>query len=145
MQSILKKAGLAVALGATALTVAAPAEAQRWQHNRHHGGDDAAAAALVGGIIGLGIGAAIASSDNDRYNNRYYNDRYYDDRGYYDRDYYAPQPRYSYRYRDYRPRCYTQRRWDPYYGRHVRVRVRRSESHRIQLHAHAAHAGRREE
>src|SRR3546814_7088983 len=29
MQSILKKAGLAVALGATALTVAAPAEAQR--------------------------------------------------------------------------------------------------------------------
>src|SRR3546814_2507241 len=67
MQSILKKAGLAVALGATALTVAAPAEAQRWHHNRHHGGDDAAAAALVGGIIGLGIGAAIASSDNDRY------------------------------------------------------------------------------
>src|SRR3546814_3568369 len=104
MHSIWKKAGLAVALGATALTVAAPAEAQRWHHNRHHGGDDAAAAALVGGIIGLGIGAAIASSDNDRYDNRYYNDRYYDDRGYYDRDYYAPQPRYSYRYRDYRPR-----------------------------------------
>src|SRR3546814_10910068 len=81
MQSILKKAGLAVALGATALTVAAPAEAQRWHHNRHHGGDDAAAAEFVGGIIGLGIGAAIASSDNDRYDNRYYNDRYYDDRG----------------------------------------------------------------
>src|SRR3546814_3702879 len=78
MHSIWKKAGLAVALGATALTVAAPAEAQRWHHNRHHGGDDAAAAALVGGIIGLGIGAAIASSDNDRYDNRYYNDRYYD-------------------------------------------------------------------
>src|SRR3546814_14774478 len=114
MQSCLKKAGLAVALGATALTVAAPAEAQRWHHNRHHGGDDAAAAALVGGIIGLGIGAAIASSDNDRYDNRYYNDRYYDDRGYYYRDYYSPQPRYSSRYRYYCPRSYTSLRWVPY-------------------------------
>ncbi|HVI99236.1 MAG TPA: hypothetical protein VM657_09240 [Sphingomonas sp.] len=117
MYPIVKKAGLAVALGATALTVAAPAQAQRWHHRHHHGGDDAAAAAIVGGIIGLGLGAAIASSDNDRYDRRYY----YDD--YYDRGYYAPPPRYySYRY-DYRPRCYTQRRWDPYYGRHVRVRV----------------------
>ena len=120
MQSILKKAGLAVAVGATALAVAAPAQAQRW-HHRHHDGGDEAAAAIVGGIIGLGIGAAIASSDNDGY----YDNRYYYDRDYYDRDYYAPPPRYSYRYRQryYRPRCYMQNRWDPYYGRRVRVRI----------------------
>src|SRR3546814_14909304 len=101
MQSCLKKAGLAVALGATALTVAAPAEAQRWHHNRHHGGDDAAAAALVGGINGPGIGAAIASSDNDRYDKRYYNERYYDDHGYYARAYSAAQQRSQYTARVY--------------------------------------------
>jgi hypothetical protein len=114
MQSILKKAGLAVAVGATALAMATPAQAQRW-HRYHHDDGDEAAAAIVGGIIGLGIGAAIASADDDRYYDRYY----------YDRGYYAPPPRYSYRYRHryYRPRCYVQNRWDPYYGRHVRVRI----------------------
>ena len=57
MNSILKKAGLGVAMAATALTVAAPAEAQYYRH-RDRG--DATGAAIVGGIIGLGIGAAIA-------------------------------------------------------------------------------------
>jgi hypothetical protein len=113
MKPIIKKAGLAVAACATALAVAAPAQAQRW-HHRHHDGGDEAAAAIVGGIIGLGIGAAIASADNDRY---------YDYDGYYDRGYYAPPPRTYYRHRYHRPRCWVQSRWDPYWGRHVRVRV----------------------
>jgi len=113
MKTFLKKAGLGVALGATTLGLAAaPAQAQRWHggyHHYHHG--DAAGAALLGGIVGLGVGAAIAS-DHDRY---------------YDRGYYAPPPYYGddyygYRY-DYRPRCYVQSRWDPYYGRPVPVRV----------------------
>ncbi|VVS99263.1 conserved exported hypothetical protein [Sphingomonas sp. EC-HK361] len=117
MNSLLKKAGLGIALAATAITASAPAEAQRWGGYRHyHRGGDTAGAAILGGIVGLGVGAAIASSNN----NRYY------DRGYYDRGYYAPPPR-AYYYDDYRynyrPRCWNQWRWDPYYGRDVRVRV----------------------
>jgi len=113
MKTFLKKAGLGVALGATAIGLtAAPAQAQRWHryHHYHHHHGDSTGAALLGGLVGLGIGAAIASDNND----------------YYDRGYYAPPPPpptvYEYRY-DYRPRCWTQWRWDPYWGRNVRVRV----------------------
>ena len=119
MNNLLKKAGLGVALAATAITVSAPAEAQRWHgggYRHYNRGGDTAGAAILGGIVGLGVGAAIASS-----NNRYY------DRGYYNGGYYAPPPRRSYYYDDYnynyRPRCWNQWRWDPYYGRNVRVRV----------------------
>ncbi|QKS01489.1 hypothetical protein F9288_19060 [Sphingomonas sp. CL5.1] len=112
MNGFLKKVGLGAALAATALVSAAPADAQRWGGYRHYGhgyrGGDAGAAALVGGIVGLGIGAAIAS------NNRPY--------GYYDRGYYGPPPAYYYE-RPYYPRCWTSWRWDPYWGRDVPVRV----------------------
>ncbi|MCW6530505.1 MULTISPECIES: hypothetical protein [Sphingomonas] len=110
MSGFLKKAGLGVALAATALTVAAPADAQRWGGYRHyHRGGDAAGAALVGGILGLGIGAAIASSDRPRY-------YYYDAPP-------PPPPSYYYYERPYYPRCYTSWRWDPYWGREEPVRV----------------------
>lgn len=125
MNAVLKKAGLAVALGATALTAAVPASAQRWDGYRGHRGGDAGTA-VVAGIAGLAIGAAIASS-NDRYRDRYYYDRgyprdydfrYYHDHGYYPRDGY-----YAYRYRDDYPRCFVDYRWDPYYRERVAVRV----------------------
>lgn len=125
MNSLLKKAGLGVAMAATALTVAAPASAQRYGYRHYDRGGDAAGAAIVGGIIGLGLGAAIASSNNNRYYDRgYYNNGYYD-RGYYnngyDRGYYPRNGYYNY---DYRPqRCWIERRFDPYYGRGVPVRV----------------------
>ena len=91
MNAFMKKAGLGIALAATALTAAAPADAQRWGGYRHHrGGGDVAAGALLGGIVGLGIGAAVASSNRDRYY----------DRGYY---YDAPPPRVVYRERYYAP------------------------------------------
>ena len=123
MNAFFKKAGLAVALGATALTAAAPASAQYRGYYRHH---DDAGTAVVAGIAGLAIGAAIASG-NDRYRDRYYYDhgyprdydvRYYHDHGYYPRDGY-----YAYSYRDRYPRCFTERRWDAYYGEPVVVRV----------------------
>lgn len=103
MNDFLKKAGLAGAMAATALTVAAPAEAQRW--HRRDRGDDVAAGAIIGGIVGLGVGAAIASSNRDRYYDRgyYYGPR----RGY--RGYYGPPPRRFYRDRYYAPRPY----WGP--------------------------------
>ncbi len=77
MNKFLTRAVLGATLAATALTAAAPAEA------RHYGrrGNDGAGVAVVAGILGLGIGAAIASSsDRDhRYDRR---DRYYRDQSY---------------------------------------------------------------
>ncbi|WP_322962911.1 hypothetical protein [Sphingomonas fuzhouensis] len=123
MNGVLKKMGLGVALAATALTAAAPAEAQRWgrgwggYYHRDRGGD-AVASALLGGIVGLGVGAAIASSNRPRYIDR----NYYYDRGY-DPYYAPPPPPVVYEYQDYRPRCWNDWRWDPYWGRNVQVRV----------------------
>jgi hypothetical protein len=49
---------------AAALALAPVAHAQNWHHDgrhSHHGGGNAAGAAIIGGIVGLGVGAAIAS------------------------------------------------------------------------------------
>lgn len=74
--TLIKKAVLAGALGASALTVASPAMADDWRYRRHGGGDEAGAA-VAGGIIGLALGAAIASGSRDRYDDDYYYDRRY--------------------------------------------------------------------
>ena len=123
MTGLMKKARLGIAVAATVLTAAAPADAQRYRYRNYNRGGDVAAGALLGGIVGLGVGAAIANSNRGRYY----------DRGYYyaapppppRRYYYARGYGYGYGYGgyDYRPRCWTQRQWDPYYGRNVRVRV----------------------
>ena len=117
MVGLIGKTVLGGALAASTLVAVAPADAQ-YRHRRDRGGD-VAAGAILGGIVGLGVGAAIASSNRDRYYDRGY---YYDQRprGYYYDNY---QP-YAYQYRQhYRPRCWTERRYDPYYGRRVRVRI----------------------
>jgi len=78
MRAVIKGALAAALLAGSSLAGTAPAEA------RDHTGT-----AILAGIIGLGVGAAIASSDhNDRYSN---NGGYYG----YDSGYYA-QPAYSY-------------------------------------------------
>lgn len=117
MNTMMKKAGMAVALAATVFTASAPAEAQRYgggYRGGYHGGHgyrggNVAGAALLGGIVGLGVGAAIA--DNHRgyygYGPGHYGPAY---RGYYYGGYYGPH-------------CWRQLRWDPYYGRDVVVRV----------------------
>lgn len=126
MKAMLKKVGLAVALGSTALAVAAPAQAQRWGGGYRHYGHGDGGTAVIAGIAGLAIGAAIAS-DHDRYRDRYYYDRGYPvdyDRVYYrSHGYYPDDGYYAYRYRVRYPECYVERRWDPYYGEPVRVRV----------------------
>lgn len=104
MRNIIRNLGLAAALGALALGVTSPAQAR----HRHGDGGDDAAIAIGAGIVGLAIGAAIAS-DNRR-------DRYYD-------SYYHVGPRYreGYYYRDgYRHRHYRKHRHyrgDGYYYR----------------------------
>lgn len=120
--NLLKKTALAVATGAMALATTAPASAQYrgGYHGGYHGGYRGHGdGALVAGIAGLAIGAAIAS-DHRGYRGGYY-DRpyrgdYYYDRGYYRGGYYDDG---YYAYRG----CYLERRWDPYYGEPVRVRV----------------------
>lgn len=125
MTGLIKKMVLGTALAASALTAAAPAEAQyRGGYRggyRHHDGIGTGGAAVLGGLLGLGVGAAIASSNNrDRYYDRgYYNGGYARD-GYYaqPRGYYYDSPRY-----DYRPRCFIERQYDRYSGRPYNVRV----------------------
>jgi hypothetical protein len=126
MTRILTRAVLGITLGATALTAALPAEAQRYR--RGYRGNDNTGTAIVAGIAGLAIGAAIASNNNDRrYRERYYRQRGYSydyDRRYYrQRGYYPNDGYYAYRYRGRYDSCRIERRWDPYYGRTVRVRV----------------------
>ena len=89
------------------MAVSSPAQAR----DRWHRGDDRAAVAVGAGVLGLALGAAIASDHRDRY---YYDDRYYYRpypryRSYY---YYGPPPRY-YRYDRpmWRDRYYRYRRW----------------------------------
>ena len=122
MNGMIKKAGMAVALAATALTASAPADAQRYggYHGYHGGGyrgGNVAGAALLGGIVGLGVGAAIADSHRGYY---YGGPRYY---GGYNGGYYGPPAYHGYYGGYYGPRCWNRWRWDPYWGRNVPVRV----------------------
>ncbi|HEV2746994.1 MAG TPA: hypothetical protein VGW34_06810 [Allosphingosinicella sp.] len=107
MTGLLKKAIAGAALVSGAIVAAAPAEAHRWHRYRHHGGDSA----LAAGLIGLGIGAAIASSHHGYYGGGYYAHGYYP--RYYGRGYYRHR---------YPRRCFTRWEYDPYWGRPVRVR-----------------------
>lgn len=116
----LKSAALASALAAGLLAAPAAQARDRW----HDRGDDDAALAIGAGIIGLAIGAAIASdNDDDRYyrDRRYYDGRYYD-RGY-PRSYYYRYDGYP-RYRDWRrdDRRYwrERRKWERDWRRHER-------------------------
>lgn len=100
---------------------ATPADAQRYYRHRDHGDD--AAIAIGAGILGLGVGAAIASSNrgygrNQGYYDRGYYDQGYYDQGYYDQGYYGNRGYYDDGYR----RCTTRRQWDSYQERWVRVR-----------------------
>jgi len=65
-------------LKAISMTHLATPAAARDRYYHRHGSDDAAIA-IGAGLIGLAIGAAIASDHDDRY----YGDRYYYDNGYY--------------------------------------------------------------
>ncbi|MFS0736033.1 hypothetical protein ABC347_03185 [Sphingomonas sp. 1P06PA] len=128
---------LGAATIATTVIPTAPADAQRWRGDGFRGGGfnrgwnrggwnrgyygrgygwnrgyyrgrDRTGVAIGAGLLGLGLGAAIASSNRDRYY-----DRGYYGGGYYDRGYYGG---------GWGRDCYTRRVWDPYLGRRVRVR-----------------------
>ena len=83
--NLIKKATLATALAASTLAAATPASARDYYRHR---GDDTAAVAIGAGIIGLALGAIVASSSRDRHHRDYdyrrngweYRDGYYWDR-----------------------------------------------------------------
>ena len=84
---------LGTAAVVAALAVAPAVHAERWHGDYHHhggggGGGGAAGAAIIGGLVGLGLGAAIAS--NGGYAPGYYAPPY----SYYGppRAYYTPPP-----------------------------------------------------
>jgi hypothetical protein len=114
MTNLVKKAVLGTVLGASVLTAAAPAEAQRYHRYRDR---DNTGTAIVAGIAGLAIGAALASGNDRRYD---YDRRYYYRHGYYPTDGYYYRDNYR-RYRGWE-RCGVRRVYDPYLGRRVRVR-----------------------
>lgn len=121
-------AGLAALTLTSSLAAAGAADARppgyygdRYYGDRYYGGRDYRrhrnddSDAIAAGIVGLALGAALASGSNGR--------RY--DRGYYyeDRRYYAPPPAYYYGPPRYQRSCRTTTYWDPYYGDYVERRT----------------------
>jgi len=143
MRKILTATVAALTLGGAMVSTAAPAEARPYgyggyyhgggyygghrYYGHHHGND--AGVAIAAGVVGLALGAALASDSGHRgyYNSGYYNNGYYDG-GYYGRSYDRGYGYYDGGY-GYYDRGYTvceSRRWvwDPYIGRRVQIRSR---------------------
>ena len=130
MRKSLTTAMAAITFGGAIAATAVPAEARDhggyYRYNgynggyRHHHGNSTGTA-VAAGVVGLALGAALASSNNNRgyYSRSYAYDPYYGDR-YYRGGYYEPRAYYYDRGYDL---CTTSR-WvyDPYIGRRVRVR-----------------------
>lgn len=124
-KGLMVKGVLAATLAATTLATAAPAQAHDYYRGR--GGNNDAALAIGAGVVGLAIGAAIASDRSDRYY-----DRGYYDRGYYSDDYDSyPVYRGGYyydsypRYRGYDDRGWREHEWREHRGRDHGWRGRR--------------------
>jgi len=93
MHGSVKAVGAALALSAAALMAAAPAEARPWRGHYSHYHGDRTGAAIGAGIIGLALGAALASPPGRSYYDYDYGYGY--GYGYYPpprRYYYAPPP-----------------------------------------------------
>ena len=119
MRKALTAAMAAITMGGAVLATAAPAEAQRYHGGGYYGGGryyghgrNNDGAAVAAGVVGLALGAALASNSHPYYGHSY---------GYYGAPAYAYGygPAYGYSYRT----CETTRWvWDPYIGRRVPIR-----------------------
>jgi hypothetical protein len=110
MRKALTAAMAAITLGGAISATALPADARPYGHGYYgHGyGRGNGGAAVAAGVVGLALGAAIASNHGPYYRGGY---------GYYG------GPAYAYGYGPGYATCMTTRWvWDPYYGRRVPVR-----------------------
>ena len=106
--SILTKSAIAGTLAATALATSSPAMARDYHRNN----DNTAAIAIGAGVIGLAIGAIVASSDNDR--DRYDNRRHVRDGWYYDNGQYYNRSGQRYNRSDWERRYRSDRSYGNY-------------------------------
>ncbi len=125
MRKFLTAAVAALSFAGAIAATSAPAEARDHRRGSYGGGyygggryyrhHDNTGTALAAGVVGLALGAALASSNSN--SRSYYDDRSYYGRGYYDRSY----SRGGYGYRT----CETSERvWDPYIQRRVIITQR---------------------
>jgi len=120
MRKSLTTAMAALTFGAAVAATAAPAEARDYHGyggHRYYSGHrgDNTGAAVAAGVVGLALGAALASSNHST---GYYDRGYYGRTSYYDDGYYA-RDRYVYR------TCESSRWvWDPYIRERVLIRSR---------------------
>lgn len=136
MRKILTAAVAALTIAGGVAAVSGPAQAEPYRYyNRHKDNNNDAGVAIAAGIVGLAIGAAIASSGSNKRGSSYYYDNGYQQQGYaggYGNSYYGngyQQPYYSggynapYSYGQdryaYAPRVCTSRErvYDRYSGR----------------------------
>lgn len=80
--NVFRKTAIAAGLAATALASTTPAMARDW----HRGNDNTAAVAIGAGILGLAVGALVASGNDRRDDRRYASDWSYRNGYYWDRD-----------------------------------------------------------
>ncbi|CAN7477158.1 hypothetical protein LJR164_003206 [Phenylobacterium sp. LjRoot164] len=133
MKKLLTATLAAVTAAGAIAASAGSAQAEPYRYHRGHDNNDAAAAAIVGGVLGLALGAAIVGSNNKNrgyYDNSYYSNGYYNNGGYYgdssryyDNGYYGGGYARPYAYA---PRtCVSRDRvYDPYIGRRVTIERR---------------------
>lgn len=111
MRTFLARCATIIFLPVVAAMASVPAEARDRWHDRR-GGDDAAVA-IGAGIVGLALGAAIASSGRDRDDYYYYDEGHYYPRAYHARPYprYYAHPAYVYPHPAYGYPRYERRGW----------------------------------
>jgi len=117
MRKALTAAMAALMLGGAVSATAIPAQARGYDRGWHGGGyrHDNGGAVAAAGIVGLALGAALASDHGYRHSYGYGYRPYYS--SYYGPDYYDGPPVYRV--------CESERWvWDPYIGRRVPVRTR---------------------
>jgi hypothetical protein len=123
MRKMMTAALAALTFGGAVMATALPAQARdhdgwgrggyRYDYGRRHHGNDAGVA-VAAGVVGLALGAALASNSGQ---GGYYSSGYRRSYGYY-------EPDYGYYDDGYRV-CESSRWvWDPYIGRRVLVRSR---------------------